>query len=364
MQLIEHSERKEQQSLLDIAESYLKDSVAPIAAQIDTNVKDLAEVFQGLGDRNLLALRLPKSFGGAELDELTFRQFQVLITSYSGALAFLQTQHQSAGSLIYHGTNEALKQQYLPRMGNGEILVGVGFSQLRRKGKPMLQAIPEKGGYRLVGNIPWVTGLSFFHSFIAGATLPDGKAIYGIVPFQETKELDGKITFSEPMQLMAMASTNTVSATLENWFLSSENVIAIKPADAIHRSDKKNVLVHGFFALGCAKAAVEILGKTYQKKRLPFIEKAYRALNTEVGNCEKAMFGALSQSISYSERLELRSRAIGLAGRCSQAAVTASSGAANYLYHPAGRVYREALVFSVSGQTTDVMEATLSQYYS
>lgn len=47
--------------------------------------------------------------------------------------------------------------------------------------------------------------------------------------------------------------------------------------------------------------------------------------------------------------------------RCANAAITVSSGAANYQDHPAQRVYREALVFAVSGQTTAVMEATLAE---
>ncbi|WP_041237645.1 hypothetical protein [Gloeothece citriformis] len=61
------------------------------------------------------------------------------------------------------------------------------------------------------------------------------------------------------------------------------------------------------------------------------------------------------------ERLPLRAWAINLAGRCARAAVAVSSGAANGLDHPAGRVYREALLFTVTGQTTAVMEATLEQ---
>jgi alkylation response protein AidB-like acyl-CoA dehydrogenase len=67
------------------------------------------------------------------------------------------------------------------------------------------------------------------------------------------------------------------------------------------------------------------------------------------------------ESQSWEERLQLRAWAINLAVRCASAAVTVSSGAANYRYHAAQRVYREALVFTVSGQTTAVMEATLAR---
>jgi hypothetical protein len=73
------------------------------------------------------------------------------------------------------------------------------------------------------------------------------------------------------------------------------------------------------------------------------------------------MQGLPADSQTWEERLQLRSWAINLAQRCASAAVTVSSGAANYRYHAAQRVYREALVFTVSGQTTAVMEATLAQ---
>jgi len=51
----------------------------------------------------------------------------------------LKTQHQSAGNAIANSDNESLKRDYLPLMGSGEILVGVGFSHLRRHGEPIMK---------------------------------------------------------------------------------------------------------------------------------------------------------------------------------------------------------------------------------
>ena len=185
-----------QQRLLNLAQSYLRTSVAPIAAELDKNPDALKEALQGLGDRSLLALRTPQAWGGAQVSETTYHHFQQLVTRYSGALAFLQTQHQSAAGFFSNSDNEPLKQQYLPYMSNGEVLVGIGFSHLRRKGDPMLKATPREQGYALEGNVPWITGFGFFQDFIVGATLPDGRAVYGVVPFEETvQEIGGTITF-------------------------------------------------------------------------------------------------------------------------------------------------------------------------
>jgi hypothetical protein len=182
------------------------------------------------------------------------------------------------------------------------------------------------------------------------------------VPFSETLQDDGSvIALTKPMELGAIASTNTVTATLTNWFLPKEHIVFIKPPGAIHETDKKNVLHHGFFALGCARAGLDILEAAYYTKQLPFLRNAFESLYGELNRCQTAMIQALPpDSQPWEERLQLRAWAINLAVRCATAAVTVSSGAANSRYHAAQRVYREALVFTVSGQTTAVMEATLN----
>ncbi len=362
-------------SILDITASYLTESVAPLASQIDTNPELLKQALTGMGNLSLLTLQIPKIWGGAEVSEITYWKFQQLVARYSGALAFLQTQHQSAAGFLINSENQYLKEKYLPYMAKGEILVGVGFSQLRRAGEPLVKAIPISGGYQLTGKVPWVTGYGFFQDFIIGATLPDGKEIYGIIPFTQTLQNTQnniptlvvgasaplpQITFSEPMELAGMASTNTVNAILADWFLPEVQIITIRKAGAIHENDKKNILNHGFFALGCARAGLDILEATAETKKLSFIKNAFDSLNDELNRCESAMLDALSPGDKlWEERLKLRAWAINLAVRCANGAVTVSSGAANYKHHPAQRVYREALMFTVAGQTTDVMEATL-----
>ena len=356
-------EPDDQQTLLGLAESYLQEAVAPLASEIDCNPDALRDALEGMGDRSLLALRVPKCWGGTEVSDPTYRRFQQLVPRYSGALAFLQTQHQSAAEFITNSENDSLKRQYLPHMGKGQVLVGVGYSHLRRKGDSPVKAIPIEGGYLLEGEVPWVTGFGFFQKFIVGAALPDGRAVYGIVPFIETlQDAGGAIAFSEPMQLAAMTSSNTVTATLTDWFLSEECVVVIKPGGAIHENDKKNVLYQGFANLGCARAGLDILETAAKTKQLPFLNNAFESLNQEVNGCHDAMMQALQpNSPSWEERLRLRAWAINLALRCASAAVTVSSGTANYRHHAAQRVYREALVFTVSGQTISVMEASLAQ---
>lgn len=347
----------EKSAIIALAQNYCQNIIPEI---IDQNETALQQALQGLGKHQLLALRVPQSWGGADFSELEYQQFQVLMAKTSGILAFLQTQHQSAANLIFQGNNNALKSEYLLKMAKGEKLVGIAFSHLR-KDQPCITAIPTTDGYLLNGNIPWLTGWNFFEEIIVGATLPDGKALYGIIPFKSS-QTQGKINLSQPLPLASMMATNTVSAIVENWFLPCAKVVIIKPENAIFQSDRNNVLNHGFLALGCALAGVDLIEKIAQEKQLLFLLEILPKLKQKVQSCYQEMLKVIDSN-DYNFKLKLRVSAIKLALRCSQIGITVASGAGNSLNHPAQRIYREALIFTVAGQTLPVMSETVTQLF-
>jgi len=352
------------QALIERVENLLRTQIAPKATEIDCHPSALQTALQTLGTHSLLALRVPQAWGGAEVDEFTFRRFQEEIARYSGALAFLQAQHQSAGRLLAQSENESLKQTYLPNMGSGRVLLGISFAHLRRS-QPPVTAIAHPDGYLFNGEAPWVTGYGFFQSFIGAAVLPNGQAVYGIVPFQTTRQpTGGSVICSEPIALAAMNSTRTVTVQFQDWFLPNSQVVRVNPISTIATRDRQNVLHQSFFALGCARAGLDILGAAYQVKQLPFLQSAQESLTKELEECRHAIFSASTDHHAFEKNLTLRAWALELAVRCAHGAITASGGAANRINHPAQRVYREALVYTVSGQTTPVMEATLIRLVS
>ncbi|MBC8063503.1 MAG: acyl-CoA/acyl-ACP dehydrogenase [Chlorobia bacterium] len=355
-------------SILQNALQYLHDEVRPQAQEIDLSVDALRQALDGLCSRDLMALKRPAEYGGPALTEESFRVFQEETARVSGALAFLQTQHQSAVSMIAKSENSELKGEYLPKMANGEKLVGIGFSQLRRPGPPVMRAVESDGGYLLTGHVPWITGWSFYPEFLIGATLPDGSALFAVVPLADS-DSQGTIRISEPMELAAMGTAMTVTADFDGWFVPSSLVAFIKPTGWIQNNDMINIALQGHFALGCALGALDVLKAAADKRGFAFLHDVHGYLSQELADCkvetELAQKGPESDSNSASgiteQRLNVRAWAIDLAVRCAHASVTASSGAANSLKHPAQRIYREALVYTVSAQTTPIMEATLKR---
>ena len=364
------------QDILSSTETYLQQCVSPGAEVIDSDSEALKIALTGLEDRSLLALRVPQKWGGSEISLPIFYEYQELTARYSGALSFLQTQHHSATAMLASSDNEMLKNRCLRAIAQKELRLGVGFSHLRRSssraflriasltltGNPAVTATSAKDGYLLSGKVPWITGFGLFQKFIVAAVLPDDRAVFGLLPFANIESESGKIVFSEVMQLIAINSTNTVTATIDNWLLNESEIISVKPVGWIAENDSKNILNFVPATFGCIRAGLDVIAAVAAAKNSPFVVAACQKLEQKLDRLKQNF--AQSQHSSKAEQLALRAEAIDLAVRCGHAAVAVSSGAANGTLHRAGRVYREALVYTVSGQTKDVMEATLDRIVS
>ncbi|WP_121968145.1 acyl-CoA dehydrogenase family protein [Leptolyngbya sp. BC1307] len=336
---------------------YLAEKVVPIAHQLDQESALLFETFWALGRQGLLIPKIPTALGGLGLDTQAFWQFQSAVARHSGALAFLQTQHQSAASLLLSSENEALRQAYLPAMATGKRRVGVGFSQLRRQPAP-LTAQPVPGGYQLRGEVPWVTGAGLFEEFIGAAVLESGEAVFGLLPLVSSADDRGQMTVHEPMAIAAMASTNTVKIRIEDWFLADDQMVAHRPAGWIAQRDRHYPLSPLGLIFGCTQAGIDVLVRSLSRRQID--HDITCQLTAQLDQLKTAAAAALTLGeAAYSQKIALRGQAIALMNRCAQAAVIATSGAANALGHPAQRVYGESLVFSVSGQTTGGAIASL-----
>ena len=341
-------------------EAWLQAEIAPQAEEIDQNPEKLFKAFQQLGDRDLLALRLPLGDGGRAWTQEQESQFQILLSSYSGALAFLATQHQSASRMIAACDNPSLKNKCLSNLISARMGCGVGFSHLRRQGEPMVTAAPTQHGFALTGTVPWVTGYQCFDGFICGAVLPDGRFVMGWVPL--THDLAQGLSISEPLDLAAMGVTQTVALKLSHYSLSHEDVLAVHPPNWLKEKDRVNTLHHGFYALGAARGALRLMNQWQEQfQPEPVILNAIASFQDEYDQCEARMLALLPLRQSLPEEcLQAKARVNSLAGRLAQAAVALVGGGANSMQNSAQRIYREVLAFTVFGQTHDAKLATLA----
>ncbi|WP_126148149.1 acyl-CoA dehydrogenase family protein [Synechococcus elongatus] len=321
-------------------QAWLTAEVQPQAERIDQDPVALAQVLRAMGDRGWLGFSVPACEEGLALSPVEVWQAQAAIASASGALAFLQTQHQSAASFL---SKHQPSDRRFSGLSYGRPTVGIGFSHLRRSPSP-LQASWHEDHIVLSGELPWLTGWGFFEEFLIAAPLPEGQTLFALIPAQAP---EWKVS---PLALAAMGTTGTVAAQLIIT-LPHDRLVTILPATWIRDRDRQGTLSPSAFACGLTRACLGLLTARDADCR--------EVLTAQLGQLEQAIAQSLGQADSR-EALSLRIQALTLMHRCTQAAVFSAAGAANSLQNPAQRLYREALAFSVLGLTTELRQEYLS----
>ncbi len=318
-----------------------------------------AETFRALLDGGFAGLIVAPEFGGLGADDATCHAVSEVLGGACGVTHFTLHQHWSACRFIQQGNNEPLKRRALPKLASGAWLTGVGFSHLRRSGPPVVRAVEIPDGWRLSGVIPWFSGWGLYRYGVLAAKLPDLREL-----FVFTSVTEPTVVASLPMALCAMQGSATVTLTLDQHFVSREQTCFIGEVDWLRKRDRVNLVQHAYNPLIVAAASVRLLRRIAEQRANATIARTADALGAELADLrERVDFWACDESTTRTDYFEgamaTRTGAITLAVRAAHAAVVASAGAANALSHPAQRRFREAMFYSIQGQTQDVMEATL-----
>lgn len=342
------------------------------------------ENFLALADAGLLGLAAPREYGGLEVSGATQREVTEILASYCGVTTFIQAQHHGPSRMIYGGPNEALKTRLLPELAAGRMLCAVSFAHLRRPGPPVLRATPVAGGYRLNGTAPWVTGWGLMNQVVFGATLigetpaenDNDRFVYLWAPadraefpdlFEGARPPDGdwgRLEASAPLPLCAMNASATVELTCHDMFVPDAHRLSESDRVTMRRNDRNGVLGATVMPLGCAAGSVRLLCTLADRRAIPAIARAASAFAREWEQTRAEALewnGRGNDPEFFTHAVQLRARVIELAVRAAHAACSSASGAANNRSHPAQRLYREAMFYTIQAQTFEVMDATLAR---
>ncbi len=331
--------------------------------------------YQALAKCGLLGLTLPEEWGGMNASGAVQREYNEILASYCGVTTFVQAQHHGPSRMILSCPNDSLKRRLLPELATGSMLCAVSFAHLRRPGPPVLTASLVEGGVRLNGIAPWVTGWGIMNQVVFGATLPDGRFIYVWVParrrdFPElfsviSDESDtGTLSASEPLALCAMNASATVEISLNGLFVPEAHILQETDRATMQQNDRKGVLGATPMPLGCTTSSIRVLYQEAETRGLEAAQKAARSFESEwkdVRSQVEYWNDHTEDEHFFENAVRVRAWCIELAVRAAHAAVTVSSGSANNLTHPAQRLLREAMFYTIQAQTRDVLEATLER---
>ncbi len=191
----------------------------PFAYQLDQDPKLLGQAYEDLVEIGGLRLLIPESCGGLGGERQEWIRYNIEMAGCSGALLFLQAQHQFTVDILNRLLPDERISQALCHLAEKNEGVGIAVSSSRKN----LVAQRQSGGWELSGELPWVTGYGFLDRILI-AFCVDNQDYFGFFAFDQT----GAVTASSIKATAIYNSTRTVGVTLNRYFIAAQDIIAVR----------------------------------------------------------------------------------------------------------------------------------------
>jgi len=322
-------------------ESFLKLEIAPIANRLD-HEEDLFRHFYGrLVELGCLKLLIPAHLGGFGGERRHWIEYNVLMSQYSGALLFLQAQHQFSIAQL----NKLLPDPKVESLLQSLVLKNQGIGLALQKNKELLRVEKVPQGYRLSGTFLWTTGFSFFSHLLVSFEY-EGILFYTLLPLEPLEMEEGRITLSPKIETIVFNAVPSHSITLNQWLIKENDFLAR------HRVEPKKISEHPsmYNFAGISKALLKVILQG-QYGSTPQVLEKYASLEERSNHYHQRVIEGVHHPLT------LRSEGLQLAEECALLA-RLSCGAASILKeHPLNRLIQEMWQYTVAGYSEDQRKA-------
>lgn len=333
----------------------LREQLAVNAEIADRSTDWPEKSWQILREIGALRWSIPPAYGGAGCAPVDVLRGMEDISAGCLTTAFALSQREAAVRHLLKGPSH-LRDRYLPGLAAGDTFLTVGLSQLttsRQHQGPALRATPlSSGGYRLDGEIPWVTGADKATAIVAGATLPDNAQILVLLT---SDNLAGMI--EPPLQLAALVGSRTSLVRCNGANVPAEAVLA-GPEEKVLGRVGGGGLETSCLAIGLAAAASHFIQQEVAQR--PDLSPIAERFDSALHNARDRLHELAILAHDPNQTLALRLDCTRLALRTTQAALMVAKGIGFVEPHPAQRWARQAMFFLVWSCPRPVAEGVLA----
>ncbi|RSD10781.1 acyl-CoA dehydrogenase family protein [Amycolatopsis eburnea] len=236
------------------------------------------DTLEALGDAGFFKLRVPKRYGGFEVDTATLNAVLVELARGDGAVGWTTSVWNIPGWMVGMFPDAVQDEVY----STPDVRVCGTLS-------PGGQAVPTDGGYVVNGRWGFISGAlhSHWQEIIAIAPTPDGQGMWpvaALVPLSDLQVIDDWYT-------MGMAGSGSVTTVANDLFVPAERVIPLvsilqgqshSPASAelpIYRNPLLGVAnaSSAGTAIGLAEAAMENFLERVGTRKITYTDYAHQA---------------------------------------------------------------------------------------
>jgi alkylation response protein AidB-like acyl-CoA dehydrogenase len=364
---------KEQREIKERATAFADREVAPYAAELDREDRFPAETFDKLAEAGLMGLCVPRGYGGAGADFLSYVLLLEEISRADAGVGVTLAVHTSAGTLpiLMYG-DEDQRSRWLPDLARGERIGCFALTEPETgSDAAAIAARAERvdDGYRLSGHKQWVT-----NGRVAGAMVVFARAPEGVTAFVVGMDAEG-ISFGKHAEKMGVISATTDDVILDNVFVPEEDRLGEEGRGlgvALGTLDTGRVGIAAQ-AIGIAEAAFRYAAD-YASRRATFGKPIaeHQAVAFKLADMQTKIRAArlLTHEAAWTKDSGMRVTEAGaraklyasqVANEVTYDAVQILGGYGYMKDHPVERYYRDARVTEIYEGTSEIQRLVISR---
>ena len=326
--------------VLAVARGLADDRLFPEAMRVDgLDVLPVAHL-DALAAGGLYGAPVPVRAGGLGLDLAEYCAVVEELASGCLATTFVWLQHRGVVmTLAAEGTPAALRDRWLGPACLGQVRGGIALGGLI-PGPPLLRARPARGGWRLDGEAPWVTGWGLIDLLLVAARGPGDTVVSLIL---DAAARPGLTVTRE--RLTAVNASVTVRLGFDGVLVAEGRRAGQAPFDPAESLRPDRMRVNGSLALGLVRRCVRLLGPG--------------PLDDELAACRQRLDDAIAADATA--MAEARAAASELAVRATAALAVRDGSRSITVDQHAQRLAREAVFLLVFGSRPGIKSALLQR---
>jgi alkylation response protein AidB-like acyl-CoA dehydrogenase len=363
----------EQQEVKARAAEFADREVAPYAAELDRDDRVPFETLGKLAEMGFMGLCVPKEYGGAGSDFLSYCLLIEEISRADAGIGVTLAVHTSAGTLpiVMYGSEDQ-KARWVPDLARGNRIGSFALTEPEAGSDAaaiQTSAGRVDGGYRLSGHKQWLT-----NGRIAGAAIVFACAPEGVTAFIVPTDAEG-VSFGEHARKMGVVSATTDDMHLENVFVPEEDRLGEEGKGlsvALGTLDFGRIGIAAQ-ALGIAEAAFSY-ASNYAAERTTFGKPIaeHQAIAFKLADMQTKIRAArlLVHEAAWMKDRGMRVTEAGaraklyasqVANEVTYEAVQVLGGYGYMKNHPVERYYRDARVTEIYEGTSEIQRLVISR---
>ncbi|MFH1940759.1 MAG: acyl-CoA dehydrogenase family protein [bacterium] len=364
---------KEHENFRAEVRAFAQEMIAPVAAELDEEEAFPWKIVKEMGSRGWMGIPIPKAYGGAGLDNLSYIIAVEEISRISGSVGITLAAHISlvAWPIYTHG-NEIQKHKYLVPLARGEQVGSFGLTEPNAgsdAGATETTAVLQGDHYVVNGTKRFITNGTHADTVILTASHDRSLGTHGISAFIVEKGTPGYQPVKKEDKLGLRAS-DTAELNFEDCRISKENLLGKEKEGFkvfLETLDGGRISI-GALALGEAQGALDAAVVFAQEKDLiksQLVQSSIADMMTEIS--------AARHLIYHAARLKDQKMTVTLEGAmaklyASEVSMRVTSKAMNLMgmdgltnRYPAERFFRDAKLNEIGEGTSEIQRIVIAR---